>query len=343
MLQQTTIKVVSAKYIEFIKKFPNILSVANADVQQIKLAVSGLGYYRRFSYFHAAATLLVKNRGSEINYPQNYKDWKALPGVGEYTSRAIASICQGEKVGIVDGNVERVFARMKGVQDPLGSSKLKGKAQEFMDIMSCEGSSSALNQGVMELGQLICISGKPRCENCPVQKTCYAFKNNLQSQLPTPKIRKKANDIELWLMLKVGPNNELCLQTRDNSQKFLKGVLGFPTFYDVEALKSSYPTSQLLGEFKHSIMQYKIKVHVFHSGSNPMEISDPKIAEKLISNLDHKALKILNKKEADQQRSASQYITRVKRGEEGVKLDSRLIIINPRLISKENQARGASL
>ncbi len=350
MLQQTTIKAVRPKYLNFVQKFPDLFAVADAEIQDLKLAVSGLGYYRRFSYLQNAAKYLVKDektRKKNISYPNSSAEWRKLSGIGPYTANAIASICFEERVGVVDGNVERVVARILSSNFRLGSKFLKLHAQEFMNNLSAWGSASSLNQGVMELGQTICVTGVPRCASCPIQVFCKSFKTSRQLNFPVPKIRKTFQKIDVSLVIHLNSEGKIKLLERAASEKFLKGVLGFPTFYNDDILTKDYSSLTKVGQFKHSITQYKLNCQVYLQRNctavDGFWFDHDSVEKKLISNLDHKALKLLQKKEADQQRSASLYIIRAKRGEEGVKLDSRLLNINPRLISRENQARGASL
>ena len=211
---------------------------------------------------------------------------------------------------------------------------LKLQAQAFMNSLCTSGKASALNQGVMELGQVLCTPQSPQCDRCPVQDFCQAYKNNEQGLFPVPKIRKKIIPFDLWLVVTRDKNCCLKMTLRDHKQKFLKGLEGLPTFYDRESLLSTFPQAKEIGHFFHAITNHKIKVRVYLNDEpgmpNETYYAEDLFSRHLVSNLDQKALVLYQKKkEADQQRSASLYIIRAKRGEEGVKLDSRLPNVTP--------------
>jgi len=170
MLQQTRVAVVMARYISFIDRFPSLVSLALATEEEVLAVWSGLGYYRRARLLHHAAQLLVREHGGSL--PTPCMELRRLPGVGDYTAAAIASIAHGESVAVVDGNVERVLMRLlgKGASDrPLSAARLKSAATRLLDAEL----PGLFNQAMMELGATVCLPRAPLCSACPVQSYCY--------------------------------------------------------------------------------------------------------------------------------------------------------------------------
>jgi A/G-specific adenine glycosylase len=169
MLQQTRVAVVIGRYTNFIDRFPSLVSLALANEEDVLAVWSGLGYYRRARLLHHAARLLVREHDGTL--PKSSVELRRLPGVGDYTAAAIASIAHGEAIAVVDGNVERVLIRLfgKGAGDRrLSASRLKLAATRLLDAAV----PGAFNQAIMELGATVCLPRAPLCSACPVQPYC---------------------------------------------------------------------------------------------------------------------------------------------------------------------------
>jgi A/G-specific adenine glycosylase len=164
MLQQTRVAAVIAHYHEFLRRFPTVEKLARAREASVLAAWSGLGYYRRARMLHAAAKVVVRERGGK--FPTTAEGGLALPGVGRYTAAAIASIAFGEAVAVVDGNVERVLQRVTG--ERLAGDELWGAAEELLD----RERPGDFNQAMMELGAVVCAPRAPACLTCPVVELC---------------------------------------------------------------------------------------------------------------------------------------------------------------------------
>ncbi len=164
MLQQTRVAAVIAHYHEFLRRFPTVEKLAGAREASVLAAWSGLGYYRRARMLHAAAKVVVRDRGGK--FPATAEGWRVLPGVGRYTAAAIASIAFGEPVAVVDGNVERVVQRFSGQRLTGENSWLA--AERLLD----RGRPGDFNQAVMELGATVCTPRAPACLTCPVVEVC---------------------------------------------------------------------------------------------------------------------------------------------------------------------------
>jgi A/G-specific adenine glycosylase len=186
MLQQTRVEAVRDHFTRFLKRFPTVRKLAAADEEDVLEAWSGLGYYRRARMLHAAARQVVAVHGGR--FPSQRDQVLALPGVGRYTAGAILSIAFNQPEPIVDGNVERVFARLTASEPvPKATWEFAGR---HVQQGAAEGlSPSDLNQALMELGATVCTPATPRCDQCPVQSDCRAFAAGAVDQYPPRKMR----------------------------------------------------------------------------------------------------------------------------------------------------------
>jgi A/G-specific adenine glycosylase len=164
MLQQTRVAAVIAHYHEFLRRFPTVAKLAAAREASVLAAWSGLGYYRRARMLHAAAKVVARKRGGK--FPETSEGWQELPGIGRYTSAAIASIAFGEAVAVVDGNVERVLERVSGRR--LAQAEIWRRAEALLDRKR----PGDFNQAMMELGATVCTPRAPSCLMCPVIGLC---------------------------------------------------------------------------------------------------------------------------------------------------------------------------
>ncbi len=169
MLQQTRASVVADHYRVFIQRFPTVKALAEAHEQEVLARWSGLGYYNRARNLHKAAKFIVAELKGVL--PKSAAELRRLPGIGSYTSAAIASIVHNEPVAVVDGNVERVIARLTGLEvDKKSKSKraIEAVAQELVERRE----PGDFNQAMMELGATVCVPRNPPCRNCPIASHC---------------------------------------------------------------------------------------------------------------------------------------------------------------------------
>src|ERR1700722_4809986 len=176
MLQQTRVVAVVEHYNGFLRRFPTILALALAPEADILAAWSGLDYYRRARMLHKAAQFLTRERGGVL--PGTAAELRTLPGIGEYTCAAIASIAFGKSIAVVDGNVERVLLRLTGYPESktaAGRAFVQSQASALVPRRPVLGSVNAAgdhNQAMMELGATICLPRAPLCLNCPIHDMC---------------------------------------------------------------------------------------------------------------------------------------------------------------------------
>jgi len=190
MLQQTQVATVIPYFRRFLKAFPRIEDLAAADEQRVLRLWQGLGYYRRARQLRAAARQIVEHHDGEI--PDAVGDLLELPGLGPYTSRAVASIAYGRSVPVVDGNVGRVLARLllidKPLDDPAVKRHLWKQAETLVPPKSAAdsgpGPAGDFNQAMMELGAMVCTARGPACPQCPVARFCRAHARGRVDQVP---------------------------------------------------------------------------------------------------------------------------------------------------------------
>ena len=155
----------------------------------------GLGYYSRARNLQKAAQIIVNENGGEL--PQNAKEWAALPGIGPYTAAAISSICFGEPVAVVDGNVQRVMSRLFDIEHAVDRKEGKESVQEACDLLLDATDPGSSNQAWMELGALVCAPRSPLCGECPLSDGCLAYERNTVLQRPVKQPKKAALPVEV--------------------------------------------------------------------------------------------------------------------------------------------------
>ncbi len=172
MLQQTTVEAVKKFYRAFTETWPNVAALGNADLEDVLKAWAGLGYYSRARNLKKAADIVAFELGGA--FPQSAVALSALPGVGRYTSAAIASIAFNEPVAVVDGNVERVMTRLEAIKTPLPAAK--AEVYSIVAQLLPKNRPGDFAQACMDLGATICTPRKPKCILCPIKDDCQALK-----------------------------------------------------------------------------------------------------------------------------------------------------------------------
>lgn len=189
MLQQTQVATVVPYFHRFIETFATVQDLADADEQQVLTLWQGLGYYRRARNLHAAAKMIVNAFNGEV--PSTVEDLLKLPGVGKYTAGAIASIAHGAQAAVVDGNVERVFARLMLIQAPINAPATKKQLWAIAEDLVPKSSPGDYNQALMELGAMVCTPKLPKCFVCPVHEHCRGVAETNPETLPNKLAKKK--------------------------------------------------------------------------------------------------------------------------------------------------------
>lgn len=180
MLQQTTVKTVIPYFKKFIANWPSVTDLAAADEEAVLQAWAGLGYYSRARNLHACARRVVAEFGG--TFPHLESELLTLPGVGPYTAAAIASIAFGKRATPVDGNIERVVARLFAVHDPLPEAKRE--LRQRAATLTPARRAGDFAQSMMDLGATVCTPKRPSCMVCPLQPLCKAHDLGIEAQLP---------------------------------------------------------------------------------------------------------------------------------------------------------------
>jgi len=250
MLQQTTTAAVIPYFERFIKRFPSLQALADADTGSVIEAWAGLGYYSRARNLHKAAQALHKLKG----FPQTHGELAELPGFGPYTSRSVASLAFGEEVGVVDGNTIRVLSRAEGHDWAWWQNKVRAKIQERADAWVEGLPSNEMNQAMMELGRTICTPKSPSCLLRPLTSSCVSLKAGEVLQRPAPK-PKRERELWLWRPCVHVKNNRLLIRRNDHVP-FLKGQWLLPG--SAKRLKAKPKAF----DFRHSITHHDIFVTI---------------------------------------------------------------------------------
>ena len=193
MLQQTQVATVVPYFHRFIESFPTVKALAEADEQEVLTLWQGLGYYRRARNLHAAAKTIVSEHAGKV--PASVEELLKLPGVGRYTAGAIASIAHGTRAAVVDGNVERVFARLLLITDPINAPATKKYVWSIAEPLVPKANPGDYNQALMELGATVCTPKLPKCFVCPVREHCLGIQETNPETLPIKLAKKKPTDV----------------------------------------------------------------------------------------------------------------------------------------------------
>jgi A/G-specific adenine glycosylase len=291
MLQQTQVKTVLPYFERWMRELPNVHALANASLEKIHKLWEGLGYYTRVRNMQKAARMIVDTHVGE--FPRNFNDVLALPGIGRYTAGAICSIAFNQPTPILDGNVIRVLTRVFGLRENVReketnlhlwklAEKLVQSSQQHPSLTVHGvpiGSCSALNQSLMELGALVCTPRQPRCEECPLQQRCFARREGQVELLPNLGERPGSTarrfgacvierDGAFWIRQRPAgvvnahlwefPNAELPLKiSQAAAHKQLEAELGCA----LEAFTK-------FATVKHTITRYRITLEAFHAKLN---------------------------------------------------------------------------
>jgi len=182
ILQQTRVVQGLDYYRRFVDAYPDIFLLANADIDEILKIWQGLGYYSRARNMHFAAKQVVD--AFDGKFPDTYDGLIAIKGVGDYTASAIASLAFGQAVPVIDGNVNRVIARLHGLQLPINKPAGQREIRAYAEKMMISEAPGTYNQAIMEFGALQCVPKNPDCNGCIFKNICVAFQSGLVDMLP---------------------------------------------------------------------------------------------------------------------------------------------------------------
>ena len=223
MLQQTRAETVVSYYERFLARYPTVQDLTSAPEEELLKAWEGLGYYSRARSLQKAAKEIVARYGGQL--PADLEKLRALPGIGDYTAGAIASIAFGIPAAAVDGNVERVLCRWDAITDEVGTPAVRRQIAARAQALVPRDRPGAFANAMMEMGATMCTPKNPKCLLCPVREGCMGFAQGIAQELPR-KAKKKAQRVENRAVLLVFCDNRVLIVKRQ--EKLLGGLFVFP-------------------------------------------------------------------------------------------------------------------
>lgn len=259
MLQQTRIEAVVRYYERFMNKIPTVFHLASVSEEILLKLWEGLGYYSRARNLQKAACYIVEHYKGI--FPSTYDEIIALPGIGEYTASAIASICFREKCATVDGNVLRVYTRFFNDHSNVSIGKEKIRIRhELEKVMPDE--SGDFNEALMEVGEIICVpKGEPNCDRCPLRDGCISRKESTYLDLPVKNLKKEKKEFDYTILI-FKYKNKIAIRKR-SAEGLLAQLWEFPN------LNGNYGVRKLRNYLDHQSISYRSvkkfisNVHVF--------------------------------------------------------------------------------
>lgn len=233
ILQQTRVNQGMDYYHRFLELFPTVFDVASASEDEVLKAWQGLGYYSRARNLHATAKQVATQYAGV--FPQNSTELKQLKGVGDYTAAAIASFCFDERVPVLDGNVQRVVARLLAMEQPVDKPAGKNLLLSVLNEWISGVPPAIFNQAMMEFGALQCTPQKPPCEACVLRESCAAYASKRVTDFPVKSVKTKVSDVWMYYLVAVC-DSEVLVRRRVHSGIW-KGLFDFPSIDSDHALE----------------------------------------------------------------------------------------------------------
>ncbi len=225
MLQQTQVATVIPYYERFMVRFPTVLSLAQADLDQVLHLWTGLGYYARARNLHEAAQRVSAEFDGE--FPGSLDALESLPGIGRSTAGAIAALAMDQRAPILDGNVKRVLTRRFAIEGWPEQASVKSRLWQLAERLTPAARSADYTQAIMDLGATVCTRNRPACESCPLATDCLALEQGLIDQLPGKKPRKTLPIKTVRMLIVQNGRDEVLLEKRP-SQGIWGGLYSLP-------------------------------------------------------------------------------------------------------------------
>jgi A/G-specific adenine glycosylase len=270
MLQQTTVKAVIPYFEAFLRRWPTVEALAAASLEEVLAAWAGLGYYSRARHLHRCARVVVERYGGR--FPRSESELRALPGVGTYTAAAIAAIAFGAPATPVDGNIERVIARLFAVSIPLPAAK--PELRRLARVLTPATRAGDHAQALMDLGAMICTPKRPSCLTCPVAGWCSARAQGIAALLPTRAVKPERPVRTAAAFVALREDGRVLLRRRPEAG-LLGGMLEVPstewagTLPDVDRALQAVPVAAdwlaVPGILTHTFTHFRLEATVYRA------------------------------------------------------------------------------
>ena len=271
MLQQTQVSTVRDYFVKWMKRFPDIETLAAAEESEVFRYWQGLGYYSRARNILKTAKILAERK----DFPRTRKELEALPGIGAYTAGAILSLAYHEREAILDGNLVRIFSRLYALDFlPMESKDSLKTYWDYAREIADSPKAYMHNEALMELGRTVCKIKNPDCTNCPLQATCKARAENRTADFPPSKKHIQKDWHGTVLVIESSDHKILAIH---GGQKFFKNQFTLPHFESSRNATAGIPAQaetyinadqvtsvQCIGNFKHNITVHKMECDVLH-------------------------------------------------------------------------------
>ena len=291
MLQQTQVATVRDYFTRWMKRFPDVETLAKASEEEVFKYWQGLGYYSRARNILKTAKIVAERK----EFPRTRKELEALPGIGAYTAGAILSLAYHEREAILDGNLVRIFSRLFTLNFlPTESKDALKTYWDYAREIADSPKAYMHNEALMELGRTVCKIKNPDCANCPLQATCKAFADNRAAEFPPSKKHIQKDWHGTVLVIKSADHKILAVH---GGQKFFKNQFTLPHFESPRNATAGVPLQaeayinadlvksvQIIGNFKHNITVHKIECDVLYirlSGKAPVRNKPAKTAHEI--------------------------------------------------------------
>lgn len=258
MLQQTQVQTVIPYYQRFMQSFPDVSSLAQASQDEVLAHWAGLGYYARGRNLHKAAGLIMEQHQGE--FPQEYEQILALPGIGRSTAGAILAQAFNRPYAILDGNVKRVLTRFAGIEGWPGNKQVENQLWQWAETLMPSLRLADYTQAMMDLGATVCKRTRPGCDVCPLVDDCQAFKLDRVTELPFPKPKKDKPTRQAWFLLLFDQQNRVAFIQRPN-HGIWGGLFSLPEFETFDDLSLSGVNLNSLVKWsgiRHSFSHYHL-------------------------------------------------------------------------------------
>ena len=286
MLQQTKVDTVIPYFKRFMENYPTVHDLAKADEQDVLKSWEGLGYYSRARNLQNAVREVVASYNGEV--PSDPEALGALKGVGPYTKGAILSIAYDQPEPAVDGNVMRVLSRVLKIEEDITLQRVKKRFESLVRELISHEEPSAFNQGVMELGALICTPKAPMCMFCPVQQHCRAFAEGIQLELPVKKKAKKQKSLPYLALLIKNKDDQYVIEKRPdkgllaNLWQFIMVPANEVSIHQVEDwVKQEYGLTLTLkrkkGKLKHVFTHLIWQLEIYEAETTEQKVTDDRL------------------------------------------------------------------